>query len=277
MSAGPDVVVDVHDVTVSFGGVRACSDVDVDIRRGELLAFIGPNGAGKTSLVNVITGVYKPLAGATIDYVDGHGQRHELHRMMPHRIARLGVVRTFQNLGLLAELTALENLLLGAPEYRRLHPVSSGLRLPRARRADRAARRRAEAMLERLRLGDVAHAPVESLAYGIRKRIELGRTLLMNPAVLILDEPMAGMHAEEKRELAALIRAVKEEDALTIVLIEHDMAMVMSMADRILAMDSGRRVILDRPEVVQRDPAVVSSYLGTSAADESSQTREAIS
>ena len=223
---------------------------------GELFAIIGPNGAGKTSAFNCISGVYRPDSGSIT--LGGES----LIGLRPDRIAGKGIARTFQNIELFANLTVLENLLLGRHSATRSTWWEAMAWLPRASRAEYAARRHVEDIVDFLDLASVRRMPVGILPYGIKKRVELGRALAMDPVLLLLDEPVAGMNAEETEDMARFILDVRTELELAIVLVEHDMRLVMDLADRVMVIDFGRRIALGTPEQVQRDPAVIAAYLG---------------
>lgn len=243
-------------LTLRFGGVAALTDVGFDVFPRELFAIIGPNGAGKTSLFNCLNGVYRPQEG-TITLAE-----HTLTGRTPAAIARLGIARTFQNLGLFSHLTVLDNLLLGRHHLMHTGLLAGALWFGRARREELAQRRRCEDIIELLELEPYRFLPVAMLPYGVRKRVEVARALAMEPRVLLLDEPAAGMNHEETEDMARYIREINEELQVTILLVEHDMHLVMDLAHRVMAMDFGRVLAIGTPAEVRADQAVVEAYLG---------------
>jgi branched-chain amino acid transport system ATP-binding protein len=258
-----EVVFDVRNITLRFGGVTSLDDVSLDMRRGEILAIIGPNGAGKTSLFNSLTGVYTPQEGEILVAARPGDEPVSVLGKKTHVVNHLGVARTFQNIRLFPALTALENVKVGIETRQKSGPVSAMLGMPWQRKEERESTKAAYALLQRVGLAHRANELAGSLAYGEQRRLEIARALGTRPGVILLDEPAAGTNPVEKRELAALIRQVNA-DGVSVLLIEHDMKLVMSVADRIVVLNFGRRIAEGTPEQIQRDPAVVAAYLGTS-------------
>jgi ABC-type branched-subunit amino acid transport system ATPase component len=254
----------VDDVTVRFGGLSALEDVSFKVEPRSVHALIGPNGAGKSTCLNLLTGVYAPTAGRVL-YGDD-----DLTALRPHRIARLGISRTFQNLALSPTATVADNMLLGRHRLTKAGFLSAGLRVPGARREGAQQRERVREITDLLGLGDYFDRPVADLSYGDRKRVELGRALAAEPALLLLDEPVAGMNAEESERMASTIADIRAELGISIVLVEHDMSFVMGLADRITVLDFGRRIADGTPREVQRDPEVLRAYLGSTEEEEAS-------
>ena len=254
-------------VTVQFGALKALSEVSFTVEPGTIHAIIGPNGAGKSTMFNVLSGVYKATSGE-VRFGDAL-----LTSLRPHQIAKLRVARAFQNIALSGTQTVAENLMLGRHHLTKAGFLAAGLRLPKATREGRLHGERVRDIAEFLELGDKLDIPVGVLSYGDQKRVEVARALCTEPDLLLLDEPVAGMNVEETRRMAAAVLEIRSALGISVVLVEHDMGMVMGIADRITVLDFGRRIADGTPEQIQSDPEVIRAYLGSG--DETTQEHSA--
>jgi len=252
--SGP--ILEVEDIHLGFAGVKAIDSVSFAVQNGEIFAVIGPNGAGKTSIFNSISGVYRPQKGS-IRFMG-----HELIGMRPDRVADLGVARTFQNIELFPQMTVLDNLMLGRHQHVAYGSMAAMIRVGRASREEARNRKVVEGIIEFLEIQQFRKSYVAMLPYGIQKRIELGRALAMEPRLLLLDEPVAGMNLEETEDMARFMTDIKRELGIGLILVEHDMRMVMDLADHVLALDFGKPIAMGLPAEIQSHPDVVRAYLG---------------
>ncbi|MDE0147125.1 MAG: ABC transporter ATP-binding protein [Rhodospirillaceae bacterium] len=246
-------------ISLSFGGVRALIDVGFDVLTGEILSIIGPNGAGKTSMANVISGLYRPTSGRI--FFKGQDRTAS----SPQAVAALGIARTFQNLALFRGLTVIENILVGRHLHMRTGLFAGGIHWGPARREELENRRRVEEIVEFLNLTEYRTRTADTLPYGLQKRVELGRSLAAEPAMLILDEPMAGMNRQEKEDMVRVVVDANVDLKTTIILIEHDMSVVMDISDRVVVLDHGEKIAEGDAETVRQDEAVIRAYLGQDA------------
>ncbi|MEW5885917.1 MAG: ABC transporter ATP-binding protein [Pseudomonadota bacterium] len=253
-----DVILDVNHISLRFGGVKALSDISFDVREHEIRAIIGPNGAGKSSMLNCINGVYKPQEGS----ITFRGQTFK--HMNSRQVAELGVARTFQNLALFKGMSVIDNLMTGRNLRIRSNLLLQALRWGPAEREECEHREKVERIIDFLEIQAHRKTPVGQLPYGLQKRVDLGRALAMEPQVLLLDEPMAGMNVEEKQDMCRFVLDVNDEFGTTIVLIEHDMSVVMDISDRVVVLDYGKKIGDGVPDEVRANPDVISAYLGTS-------------
>jgi branched-chain amino acid transport system ATP-binding protein len=252
-------IIEIKDLYVSFGGITALSGISTKVEKETIFSIIGPNGAGKTTIFNCITGIYSPTKGSIVF------QGQEIQGLKPHQTAKLGIARTFQNIELFSNLSTMDNLLLGRHIHMKSGVFSGASFLTRNSRAAREEcehRERVERIIEFLEIESARNIPVGALPYGIRKLVELGRALAMEPKLLLLDEPTAGMNQEEKRDMIYWIKDIRDDFRVTIMMVEHDMNLVMDVSDVVLALNFGTRLIQGPPEVVQSDPKVLEAYLG---------------
>ena len=252
-----DVLLSARNLSVRFGGVLAVNDVSFEVRRGEVFTLIGPNGAGKTTVFNLISRIYDPTAGS----IEFEGK--PLSAQPPHRIASLGIARTFQNIELFEHASVLQNLLIGRHTHRRTGLFADLFFTPRARAAEIEAREKVEQVIDLLDLQHHRDALVAGLPYGVRKVVELARALCTEPRLLLLDEPSSGLNVEETQDMAFWIQDIQQELGVTVLMVEHDMSLVSRVSDRVLAMNQGEVLALGTPREVQEQPGVVEAYLGS--------------
>lgn len=246
----------VDDITLGFGGIKALRNVSFSVQRGEIFAVIGPNGAGKTSLINSINGFYRPQTGRI------RLDSRDISDLPPYQRAQLGISRTFQNIALYTNATTLDNLMAARHIHMKSNLLTGALFVGAARREEVEHRRRVEEIIDFLEMESIRKTIVGNLSYGLRKRVELGRALALEPSLLLLDEPMAGMNVEEKEDMARFILDIHERQGMTIVLIEHDMGLVMDISHRVVVLDFGQKIGEGTPDEVRRDERVIKAYLG---------------
>ena len=245
-------------ISLSFGGIEALVDIDIDVRQGEIFAIIGPNGAGKTSFFNCVNGFYRPQKGSI--YFEGK----EVTRLKSHRIAELGIGRSFQGLQLFDGLNVLDNIMAGRHFHFKTGPLSDAIYFGRTRREEIEHRKVVENIIDFLEIETVRKQLVGALPYGMRKRVDLGRALAAEPKLLLLDEPLSGMNRDEKEDIARFILDISEEMGITIAVVEHDMGVVMDICERVVVLDFGRKIAEGSPEEIRTNEEVIRAYLGKS-------------
>ncbi|CAL96062.1 ABC transporter ATP-binding protein [Azoarcus olearius] len=252
-----DVILDLQGISLSFGGVKALTNISFDVREHEIRSIIGPNGAGKSSMLNVMNGVYHPQEGKILF----RGEQRQ--KMEPHMAAKQGIARTFQNIALFKGMSVLDNIMTGRNLKMRCNLFHHALFWGAAQREEIEHRRKVEEVIDFLEIQSIRKTPVGRLPYGLQKRVELGRALAADPSLLLLDEPMAGMNVEEKQDMCRFILDVNDQFGTTIVLIEHDMGVVMDISDRVVVLDYGKKIGDGPPDEVKNNPDVIAAYLGT--------------
>ena len=255
-------VLKVQDLGMNFGGLRALDAVDLDVKKNEIVALIGPNGAGKTTFFNCITGIYPPTEGDVLIFPQGKDRPKRINGLKPNTVTEKGLARTFQNIRLSPNMTVLENVMIGRHCRMRAGVLGAVLRGGSTMREEKAAVEDSYAILEKIGLDSFVNEFAKNLPYGAQRRLEIARAMATEPFLLLLDEPAAGMNPNETRDLDELIKRIRDEEGISILLIEHDMKLVMSLSDRIFVVDYGRKIAQGTPEEIRNNPAVIKAYLG---------------
>jgi branched-chain amino acid transport system ATP-binding protein len=262
--ANEKLILQAQDVSIVFGGLRAVSDFSLELYRGELVGLIGPNGAGKTTVFNILSGIYAPTAGS-IAFWDKNDVVHKLGKRTPAGLNRIGIARTFQNIRLFNRMTVSDNVRVALHAHRAVNPVDVLFRTPRFRRDERVMTERVEELLELFTIADKRDELAKNLPYGEQRKLEIARALASSPSLLLLDEPAAGMNPQETGDLMKLIKFIRKEFDLTILLIEHDMHLVMGICERLVVLDYGSVIARGIPEEIRKNPSVIKAYLGEEA------------
>jgi branched-chain amino acid transport system ATP-binding protein len=255
-------ILDVKQLTMDFGGLRALDKIDLDVRQGEIVALIGPNGAGKTTFFNCITGIYKPSAGDILITAAKDGKTQRINGLKPNLVTERGLARTFQNIRLFQNMTVLENVMIGCHCRMKSGILGAVLRGISTRREEEAVVQKSYAILKKIGLEKHVNEFAKNLPYGAQRRLEIARAMATDPFMLLLDEPAAGMNPQETHQLDELILKIRETEGISILLIEHDMKLVMSLSDRIFVMDYGKKIAQGTPVEIRKNPAVIKAYLG---------------
>ncbi len=255
-------ILEVKHLTMDFGGLRALDHVDLDVKQNEIVALIGPNGAGKTTFFNCVTGIYAPTAGDVLISPDGSGRTSRINGLKPNDVTARGMARTFQNIRLFQNMTVLENVMIGRHCRTRSGIAGSVFRPPRTRREEQAVVDAGYVILKKMGLARYVNEFAKNLPYGAQRRLEIARAMATDPFLILLDEPAAGMNPQETNELDRLILKIRDEEKISLLLIEHDMKLVMSLSDRIFVMDYGKKIAQGTPEEIKNNPVVIKAYLG---------------
>ena len=255
-------ILDVKQLTMNFGGLRALDNVDLDVHQGEIVALIGPNGAGKTTFFNCITGIYDPSGGDVLISAPKNGRTQRINGIKPNKVTEKGLARTFQNIRLFQNMTVLENVMIGCHCRMKAGILGAVLRGAATRREEKVVIQKSYSILEKIGLEKYVNDFAKNLPYGAQRRLEIARAMATDPFMLLLDEPAAGMNPHETQDLDDLIIRIRENEGISILLIEHDMKLVMSLSDRIFVMDYGKKIAQGTPEEIRKNPAVIKAYLG---------------